>query len=126
MLGLPAHHWVHLAGISGGEILYLGSSIFVIIYPALSAAIRGRDGMDGGRAFWMTFYFWKSIKIDVAGSGMLLGAFGGDFGWEILYLGSSIFVIIYSALSAAIRGRDGMDGGRAIWMTFYFWKCHQN
>jgi hypothetical protein len=59
MLGLPAHHWVHLAGISGGEILYLGSSIFVIIYPALSAAIRGRDGMDGGRAFWMTFYFWK-------------------------------------------------------------------
>ena len=33
-------------------------SVF-IIYPALSATIGGRDRMDGGRAFWMTFRFGK-------------------------------------------------------------------
>jgi len=40
----------HLAGISGGENIYLGSRIIIINYPALSAAIGGRDGMDAGRA----------------------------------------------------------------------------
>jgi hypothetical protein len=48
-----------LAGISGGEKIHLGSSIIIIIYPALSAAIGGRDGMDGGRALWMTLPFWE-------------------------------------------------------------------
>ena len=37
------------AGVSGGEKNYLGSSIMLINYPALSAAIGGRDGMDGSR-----------------------------------------------------------------------------
>jgi len=58
MLGWP-HHWAQLAGILGGEKIYLGSGIIVIKYPALSAAIRGRDWMDGGRAFWMMFHFGK-------------------------------------------------------------------
>jgi hypothetical protein len=54
MLGLPPHCWTHLAGVSGEEILYLGSSILIKIYPTLSAAIWGRDWMDGGKPNWMT------------------------------------------------------------------------
>jgi hypothetical protein len=49
-----SHYWAHLAGISVRETLYLGSSIIVIIYPGLSAAIWGRDGMDGSKPNWMT------------------------------------------------------------------------
>jgi hypothetical protein len=48
-------------GISGGEKIYLGSSIIIIIYPALSAAIGGQDGMDGGRALWMMLPFWEVL-----------------------------------------------------------------
>jgi hypothetical protein len=54
MLGALIHCWVHLAGVSGGGKTYLGSSIIIKIYPALSLAIRGRDGMDGGGGHWMT------------------------------------------------------------------------
>jgi hypothetical protein len=48
MLGALIHCWVHLAGVSGGVKLYSGFSIIIKIYPALSLAIGGRDGMDGG------------------------------------------------------------------------------
>jgi len=54
MLGALIHCWVHLAGVSDGEKTYSGSSIIIQIYPALSLAIGGRDGMDGGRGHWMT------------------------------------------------------------------------
>jgi hypothetical protein len=54
MLGALIHCWVHLAGVSGGEKSYSGSSIIIINYPALSLAIGGRDGMDGGGGHWMT------------------------------------------------------------------------
>ena len=47
MLGALIHCWVHLVGVSGGEKTYLGSSIFIKIYPTLSLAIGERDGMDG-------------------------------------------------------------------------------
>ena len=47
------HYWVQLVGVSGGEKLDSGSSIIIIIYPALSLAIGGRDGMDGGGGLWM-------------------------------------------------------------------------
>jgi hypothetical protein len=40
--------------VSGEEILYLGYSILIKIYPTLSAAIGGRDGMDGSKPNWMT------------------------------------------------------------------------
>jgi hypothetical protein len=63
MLGLPPRCCEHLAGISGGEIFYLGSSIMIKIYPTLSAAIGGRDGMDGSRAYWMMFPFWETFQI---------------------------------------------------------------
>jgi hypothetical protein len=54
MLGALIHCWVQLAGVSGGEKTYLGSSIIIKIYPALSLAIGGRDGMDGSGGHWMT------------------------------------------------------------------------
>jgi hypothetical protein len=54
MLGALIHCWVQLAGVSGGEKTYLGSSIIIKIYPALSLAIGGRDRMDGGGGHWMT------------------------------------------------------------------------
>ena len=46
--------WVHLAGVLGREKKYLGSSIIIKIYPALSLVIGGRDGMDCRRRLWMT------------------------------------------------------------------------
>ena len=54
MLGALICCWVQLAGVSGGEKTYLGSSIIIKIYPALSLAIGGRDGVDGNRGHWMT------------------------------------------------------------------------
>ena len=59
MPGLPPHCWVHLVGVSGGQKIYLGSSIIIKNYPALSAAMGGQDGMDGSRAHWMTLPFWE-------------------------------------------------------------------
>ena len=55
ILGALIHCWAHLAGVSGGEKTYAGSSIIIKIYPALSPSIGGRDGMDAGGALWMTF-----------------------------------------------------------------------
>ena len=55
MLGALIHCWAQLAGVSGGEKIYSGSRIIIKIYPALSPAIGGRDGMDAGGALWMTF-----------------------------------------------------------------------
>jgi hypothetical protein len=54
MLGALIHYWAQLAGVSGREKTYSGSSIIIKIYPALSLAIGGRDGMDGGGGHWMT------------------------------------------------------------------------
>ena len=39
--------WAQLAGVSGEEKMYLGSSIIIKIYLTLSLAIGGWDGMDG-------------------------------------------------------------------------------
>ena len=55
MMVLPARHWAHLAGIFAAEKIYLVFNILNIIYPAVSAAIWGQDGMDGSRASWMMF-----------------------------------------------------------------------
>jgi len=54
MLGALICCWVQLAGVSGGEKTYLESSIIIKIYPALSLAIGGRDGVDGSGGHWMT------------------------------------------------------------------------
>jgi hypothetical protein len=50
--------WAQLAGVSGGGKTYLGSRLIIIIYSPHSVAIGGWDGMDGGRANWMTFPKW--------------------------------------------------------------------
>ena len=47
MLGVPHHCWACLAGVSGGEKIYLGSSMIMEIYPAVSLVIGGQDGMAG-------------------------------------------------------------------------------
>jgi hypothetical protein len=53
-LGVLTRRWIHLAGVSGGGKIQLGSSIVMKIYPALSLIIGGRDGMDCRRRLWMT------------------------------------------------------------------------
>jgi len=57
MMGLPACYWADLAEIFAAENIYLVFNILIIIYPALSAAISGWEGMDGVLAYWMTFPF---------------------------------------------------------------------
>jgi len=54
MLGALNCCWAQLAGVSGGEILYSGFRIIIKFYLALSLAIGGQDGMDGGGGHWMT------------------------------------------------------------------------
>ena len=48
------HCWVHLVGVLGGVKLYLVPIIIIKISLTLSAAVRGRDWMDGSRWLWMT------------------------------------------------------------------------
>jgi len=57
----------------------LGFRIIIINYPALSAAIGGRNGMDAGRAHWMTLPFWEVPSKLMLGFGMLLGLMGSVF-----------------------------------------------
>ena len=75
-----------MAGVSGGEKIYSGSSIIIKIYPALSLAIGGWDRVDGGRGHWMTssrrvLIIEHVINHGSLGASSLLGSFGGFFGW---------------------------------------------
>ena len=47
------HCWAHLAGFSGGVKLFLAPIVIIKIYPALSTAIGGQDGMDCRRRLRM-------------------------------------------------------------------------
>ena len=60
MLGALIHCWVHLVGVSGGEKTYSGSGIIIKIYPVLSLAIGGWDGVDGSGGHWMTHSNYKT------------------------------------------------------------------
>ena len=71
MLRALIHCWVHLAGVSGGEKMYSGSRIIIKIYPALSLAIAGWGGVDGGGRHWMTHLIIEHI-ISWACSGLVL------------------------------------------------------
>jgi len=82
VLGLLPQHWGHLAGISGGEKIYLGSRIVIKNYPAHSAAIGGRDGMDGGKANWMTLPFWEEPSKMMLGFANATGLNGPGFSWK--------------------------------------------
>ena len=106
MLGALIHCWVQLAGVLGGEKTYLGSSIIIKIYPTLSLAIGGRDGMDGG-GHWMTHSNYRTRHQASPGASLLLGANGGGFG-----RGKIVFRIYYNYqnLSRPFRHRWGAGG----------------
>ena len=67
MLGLPPHCWGCLAGVLDRKKIYSGSTVLIKIYPALSAAIRGREGVDCSRRIRMrllpSFLFGKHHQI---------------------------------------------------------------
>ena len=63
MLGMPTSCWTHLAWVSSGGNTYLRPTIIMINCPTLSAGIGGRDGMDGSRAYWMSFPFWETFQM---------------------------------------------------------------
>ena len=78
---------MHLAGVSGGEKIYLGSSIIIIIYPTLSLIIGGQDGMDGGGAHWMTHSnYSKHHQLCSRSASLLSVTFGRGFGWGIVII----------------------------------------
>jgi hypothetical protein len=80
MLGVLTCCWVQLAGVSGGVNLYLGSRIIIKIYGALSLAIGGWDGMDGGRGHWMTHSNYRTRHQSWPSRRFLAtGSFGGGF-----------------------------------------------
>ena len=63
-----------MAEVSGEEKTYLGSIIIIKIYPTLSLAIGGQDGMDGGGGHWMTHsnyrthhQSWRFLAVLVVG-----------------------------------------------------------
>ena len=128
MLGALIHCLVQLAGVSGGEKTYSGSGIIIKIYPALSLAIGGRDGMDCSGGHWMTCSNYRTCCLMARWAlpccwVHLAGVLGG----EKIYLGSSIIIEIYPAVSLVIGGRDGMDGRRRIWMTCSIYRTrHQS
>ena len=62
MLGVLIHCWVHLAGVLGRENTYLGSTIIMKIYPALSLAIGGQEGMDGSGGHWMMHSNYRTCR----------------------------------------------------------------
>jgi hypothetical protein len=102
MLGVLIHCWVLLVGVSGGGKMYSGSSIIIKIYPALSLAIGGRDGMDGGGGHWMTC----SINSTPHPSWLsgLLGALRGRFGWGKVSLGAIILINFHPVFHLHIWG----------------------
>ena len=67
MLGLPPHCWAHLVGVLDKEKKYLGSTVLIKNYPALSPTIRGGDGVDASRCIWMrliaTFLIGKHQQV---------------------------------------------------------------
>jgi hypothetical protein len=79
--------WAHLAGVSGGVKIYLGSSIIMKIYPAVSLVIGGRDGMDGRRRIWMTCSINRTRhQSPVWGSSSSLGTLGAFFFHRNIYI----------------------------------------
>jgi hypothetical protein len=123
-LGPAPHCCAHLAGVSGGGKTYLGSSKILINYPALSAAIGGQDGMDGGRAHWMT------LPKREAPSKLMLGCaprcwaqLALFFSGVKMYICSITLINTYSFIYLAIGCWEGVDAGGANRMTIPFWEA---
>ena len=113
-----SRYWVHLAGVSGGEKIYLGSSIIMEIYPVVSLVIGGRDGMDGRRRIWMMC----SINRTRHQSPVL-----GDrpHHWthflivNYMYLGRQYIYMLISPLPVHQGRREWVDGILPVWMYSY-------
>ena len=79
--------WAHWAGVSEGEKTYLGSSIIMKIYPAISLVIAGRDGMDGRRRIWMMCSIYRtrhqSLRLGII---FVVGDVGGVFFTEYIHM----------------------------------------
>ena len=81
--------------------MYSGSGIIIKIYPALSTAIGGRDGMDGSGVHWMTHSIYRMCHQSclLGASSHLAGVSGGGMGIILIEL------FIWNAFGCA-RGRD--------------------
>jgi hypothetical protein len=114
MLGALIHCWVHLAGVLGGEKTYSGSSIIIKIYPALSLAIGGRDGMDGGGGHWMTHSNYRTRHQSwLSGRFLAVGRV-----WRGFWVGKNVFRFYYTNKTLFCNlvgyweaGQDGLQRG---------------
>jgi hypothetical protein len=105
---------MQLVGVSGGEKTYIKFSIIIKFHSIFfSLAIGEQDRMDRSRGHWMTCSIIRTCH-----QSWLFGCFltylVGVSGEEKIYLGSSIIMNIYSALSLVIGGWDRMDCRRHI------------
>ena len=123
MLGALIHFWVQLAGVSGGEKTYTGSSILIKIYPTLSLAIRGRDGMDGGGGHWMMHSNYRTHHQSRL-SGRFLAVV---LIWQGFRVGKNVFRLYYTIKTLLCDlfsywgvGQDGLQRGTLDDM-FYKW-----
>jgi hypothetical protein len=57
------HQSQHSLQLGAFDIGFQRTSIPIINYPNLSAAIWGLDWMDGSSAFWMSFPFWELFQM---------------------------------------------------------------
>ena len=126
--------WAHLAGVSagvsGGIKLHLKSIISIKIYPALFAAIGGRDGMDCSRYLWMMYSINRTHH-----QSQVLGDRLRRWGcWVVIFINIHIYISSYS-ISMYIspfpvpqKRREWVDGGGQLWMTLLclsFWEGSQ-
>ena len=113
MLGSHPRCWARLAGVLDGKNIYSGSTMLIKIYPTLSAAIGGRDRVDGRRCSWMTPHshlpYWETSPDLVLGCPLCWAQLAAVLDGVKLYYGSSILIKNYPTLSAAIGGWDGVD-----------------
>ena len=87
-----------------------GSSIIIIIYPTLSPAIGGRDGMDGSGGHWMTH---SIISTHMAQQALpcCWVHFVGVSGGIKTYIGSIMLIKTHPTIYLAIEGGERVDGG---------------
>ena len=106
------HCWVHSVGVLSGVKLDSESIIIIRNYPALSTAIGGRDGMDGGGGHWMmrANYRTRHQLSPRRALPRCWAHLAGVSDGTKLYSAPIIIVKIYSALSLVVGGMDG--GGR--------------
>jgi len=128
MLGAPPCCWAHLVGIWGEEKTYLGSCILINIYPALSATIRGRDGMDCSGALWMTrsnyrthHQSWLSRRFLTVGC-IWWGFWVGKNVFRLYYTNKTLFCNLFGSWWA---GQDGLQWG-TLDDVFYKRTRHQS